>query len=94
MDMRISLSEKILLFGGTAMLPGLKSRLAAEVSGLIKTNPYKDKLHFNGIKFVTSPSKANYSSWLGGKSMFLYSTILSFYLSHIRIARWFLKKKY
>lgn len=70
MDMRKHLAQSLLLFGGTAMLPGLRTRLVAEVRLLLESSQYKDKLHLDQLKMFAPPSRDNYTAWLGGKVFF------------------------
>lgn len=65
-DMRVELSENILLIGGTSMAMGIAARLKSELQALLKTNLYADKLFIKTIKFHAAPAKQNFISWLGG----------------------------
>ncbi|EEB13670.1 conserved hypothetical protein [Pediculus humanus corporis] len=68
-DMRKSLSESILLIGGTASTLGIKSRMLAELKSLIKMPKYSKKLYVDDFKMHESPSHENYTAWLGGKNI-------------------------
>lgn len=72
--MRKPLAENILLVGGTAMTPGLKSRLREELIDQLNSDRYKDKLFLKTFKFHSAPAKENYTAWLGGKfsKIFIY----------------------
>nr|CAD7203404.1 unnamed protein product [Timema douglasi] len=65
-DMRRPLAENILLIGGTAMAPGFKARLLAELKHLVLTSKYSSKIALQTFKFHTPPAKENYVAWLGG----------------------------
>nr|CAD7455912.1 unnamed protein product [Timema tahoe] len=65
-DMRRPLAENILLIGGTAMAPGFKARLLAELKHLVLTPKYSSKIALQTFKFHTPPAKDNYVAWLGG----------------------------
>nr|CAD7571212.1 unnamed protein product [Timema californicum] len=65
-DMRRPLAENILLIGGTAMTPGFKARLLAELKHLVLTSKYSSKIALQTFKFHTPPAKENYVAWLGG----------------------------
>nr|CAD7424226.1 unnamed protein product [Timema monikensis] len=65
-DMRRPLAENILLIGGTAMAPGFKARLLAELKHLVLTSKYSSKIALQTFKFHTPPAKDNYVAWLGG----------------------------
>ncbi|KAJ5075907.1 actin-related protein [Anaeramoeba ignava] len=67
-DVRASVSQNIILCGGTSMIPGFLSRLREEVDFKLDNDEYfkdvqflKGKLHFNHNK-----KNANYISWIGG----------------------------
>lgn len=77
-DMRLPLSEGVLLFGGTAMLPGLKYRLAEEVTELLKNNKYADKLNFEKLKVYKPPCADNFTAWLGGSYYFKFRLRVGF----------------
>lgn len=64
-DMRKPLAENILLMGGTAMAPGFKFRLLAEIKHLLNKPKYS-KLAIKTFKFHSPPAKENYVAWLGG----------------------------
>lgn len=64
-DLRIKLSENIVITGGTAMSPGFKSRLKDELYKQLKSERY-GKLKITKFKFHSPPSKDNYTAWLGG----------------------------
>lgn len=65
-DTRRTLAENIFLIGGTSSLPGIKSRLLSELRYYVKSPKYKNKLFINNFKIHSSPSKENYTAWLGG----------------------------
>ncbi|KAJ2949630.1 hypothetical protein O0L34_g15555 [Tuta absoluta] len=65
-DVRRALAENILVTGGTATLPGLKHRLAAELRYLVSQPPYNEKLWIQEFKFHTAPAHDNSVAWLGG----------------------------
>ena len=48
------------------MTKGFASRLKAELMQLLENNFYSEKLKLPCLKFHSSPSKPNYTSWLGG----------------------------
>ncbi|KAK9872112.1 hypothetical protein WA026_016156 [Henosepilachna vigintioctopunctata] len=64
-DLRNQLAENILLIGGTTMAMGFKSRLKEELLHHMKEERYR-KLNIKCFKFHASPSKENYTAWLGG----------------------------
>lgn len=66
MDMRKSLAENIVLFGGTSMITGFKSRLFSEIKALAETEKYTSKMSIKVFKLHTQPCKENYMAWLGG----------------------------
>lgn len=66
LDTRKELAENILLIGGTASALGITARLKAELTKLISSNYYKDRLFIQEVKFHTAPSKPNFTAWLGG----------------------------
>ena len=70
--MRKSLSESILLIGGTASTLGIKSRMLAELKSLIKMPKYSTKLYVDDFKMHESPSHENYTAWLGGNEIFFF----------------------
>lgn len=74
--MRRPLSESILLIGGTASLPGIKSRLLSELRHFISTPKYSNKLFVENFKMHKSPSHENYTAWLGGLFFFLFIIFL------------------
>lgn len=65
-DTRQQLAENILLVGGTTMSKGFTSRLKNELTTLLNSNLYADKLKIKKFKFHSTPCKANYTAWLGG----------------------------
>ncbi|KAB0799199.1 hypothetical protein PPYR_07079 [Photinus pyralis] len=65
LDLRLQLAENIVIMGGTAMAPGLKSRLKEELYEQLKKDRYS-KLKIKVFKFHSPPCKDNYTSWLGG----------------------------
>lgn len=75
--MRKPLSESILLMGGTAMLPGIKSRILSELRHHVKSSKYKEKLFVDSFKVHKSPSHENYTAWLGG-NFFSCNILLAF----------------
>jgi len=76
-DTRRALAENIVLMGGTAMLPGFRARLMGELSELILTPKYKDRLGMRAFKLHSPPAKENYVAWLGG-AIFGALDVLSF----------------
>uniref|UniRef100_A0A0K8TTD1 Putative actin 3 isoform n=1 Tax=Tabanus bromius TaxID=304241 RepID=A0A0K8TTD1_TABBR len=66
LDMRRTLAENIFLIGGTAMIPGITARLKAELTALLESDLYKNKLFIKSIKFHKAPAKENFTAWLGG----------------------------
>lgn len=67
-DTRKELANNLIIIGGTAMLPGFKSRLLAEVKNLLKENRYSSRLAIQSLKVHNPPAKENNVAWLGGKS--------------------------
>jgi len=66
-DMRVPLSENLLVIGGTASLLGFRHRLLAELNHLANTHPRYSKLISNkSFKVHDAPAKPNYVAWLGG----------------------------
>lgn len=65
--LRTSLVENILLIGGTTMALGFKARLKEELLKQLKCPRYKN-LKVSQFKFLQTPSKENYTAWLGGES--------------------------
>jgi actin-related protein 10 len=65
-DLKKSLSENVLLIGGTCLLEGFKSRLVSEVNSLLATEEYAQKLSFKQLKYHVAPCVENYTAWLGG----------------------------
>ncbi|XP_044748140.1 actin-related protein 10 [Coccinella septempunctata] len=65
LHLRSKLAENILLIGGTTMAMGFKSRLREELLDRLSEERYK-KLNVKCFKFHTSPSKENFTAWLGG----------------------------
>lgn len=63
--MRVQLANNILLMGGVSMATGIKSRIKAELLNLSSTEKYNIPA-LKVFKFHTSPSKPNYTAWLGG----------------------------
>ncbi|KAH3856769.1 actin-related protein 10-like isoform X2 [Dreissena polymorpha] len=68
-DMRVILSENIVITGGTSMLPGFLHRVQVELQKLVREPRYTNVLAMKKFKFHVTPCKANYAAWLGG-SMF------------------------
>lgn len=48
------------------MIPGMKSRLVAEVKDLQQHPKYSSRIALKTIKVHRPPGKANYLAWLGG----------------------------
>lgn len=69
-DMRVQLANNILLMGGVSMTTGIKSRLKSELLHLASTEKYNNIPALRVFKFHTSPSKPNYTAWLGGLYLF------------------------
>ncbi|KAI8437796.1 hypothetical protein MSG28_012025 [Choristoneura fumiferana] len=65
-DCRRALAENILVCGGGAALPGLRSRLREELAHALTEPPYCDRLHLTSLKFHSAPAHANSVAWLGG----------------------------
>ncbi|XP_045480443.1 actin-related protein 10 [Harmonia axyridis] len=65
LHLRSKLAENILLIGGTTMAIGFKSRLREELVDRLMDERYK-KLNVKCFKFHMSPSKENFTAWLGG----------------------------
>ncbi|CRK90060.1 CLUMA_CG003779, isoform A [Clunio marinus] len=65
-DTRKVLAENILLIGGTASALGMTARLKAELTKLIESDYYKNRLFIQEVKFHSAPSKPNFTAWLGG----------------------------
>lgn len=63
LDMRKPLLENLVIFGGTAMIPGLVARLKQELIALLKTDLYKNQLHAETVKFHSVPAKENFAAW-------------------------------
>lgn len=66
LHLRSLLADNILLIGGTTMAMGFKSRLQEELLSRLNEERYK-KLNVKTFKFHISPSKENFTAWLGGK---------------------------
>jgi len=64
LDTRPALARSLVLVGGSAMLPGFRSRLSEELAALLNTARYS-KLNIPGFKVFTAPGQPNYTSWLG-----------------------------
>ncbi|XP_067682881.1 actin-related protein 10-like [Haliotis asinina] len=80
-DLRRSLSENIVIMGGTAMIPGFHHRLRAELYELLQKPKYKDAIALKVFKFHKPPSKENYTAWLGGAVIGALETLQSKSLS-------------
>ncbi|CAD6228134.1 GSCOCG00006369001-RA-CDS [Cotesia congregata] len=63
---RHELAENILLIGGTTMAKGFAARLKSELTSLVASDLYSNKLKIPHFKFHTAPCKPNYTAWLGG----------------------------
>ena len=63
-DYKKSLAENVILIGGTCMLTGFKSRLVNEINYLL-SGEYSDKLKIKKLMYHVTPSKENYTAWLG-----------------------------
>lgn len=48
------------------MIPGMKSRLVAEVKDLQQHPKYNSRIALKTIKVHRPPGKANFLAWLGG----------------------------
>lgn len=68
-DLRRPLAEKILIIGGSAMIQGFAARLKAELLDLLGSPRYHSRMPLKQVKFYRSPSKPNYTAWLGGKAL-------------------------
>lgn len=64
-DMRKCLAENIVVMGGSAMIPGFKHRLLAEIRSLLNEPYYKNRTAIKTFKFHSPPAKENYIAWLG-----------------------------
>lgn len=66
-DMRVPLSENLLVIGGTASLLGFRHRLLAELNHLANHHPkYSKMISKKSFKVHDAPAKPNYVAWLGG----------------------------
>lgn len=65
-DMRLELSQNIIIIGGTAMLPGFYHRIQMELQWLLTLPRYANVLALKKFHFHHTPSKPNYTAWLGG----------------------------
>lgn len=65
-DTRKALAANIVVIGGTAMLPGFKYRLLAELRDLSHKPHYANLLALDKFKIHIPPCKENYTAWLGG----------------------------
>lgn len=65
LDARKTLSQNIVVMGGTSMIPGFKHRLSQELKHLVKDPFYARKMNLTSFKFHDPPSKENYTAWLG-----------------------------
>lgn len=63
-DIRKELFKKIVLSGGTTMLPGFADRMLKEVSALAPCSMIK----------VVAPTDRKYSAWIGGTILASLST--------------------
>lgn len=64
-DCRVPLAENLVFIGGGSMIPGMKSRLVAEVKDLQQHPKYSSRIALKSIKVHRPPGKANYLAWLG-----------------------------
>ncbi|XP_030627210.1 actin-related protein 10 [Chanos chanos] len=65
-DARKTLSENLVIIGGTAMLPGFLHRLLAEIRLLVEKPKYRDALATKSFRIHSPPAKPNCTAWLGG----------------------------
>ena len=69
MDSRRPLAASLVILGGTAQLPGLKTRLLAEVRRQAALPPYSSAAQLETFKLHRPPAKDNYLTWLGGTQL-------------------------
>ncbi|KAJ8274885.1 hypothetical protein COCON_G00095100 [Conger conger] len=65
-DTRKTLSENLVVVGGTAMLPGFTHRLLAEIRLLAESPRYQQALSTKTYRVHSPPAKPNCTAWLGG----------------------------
>jgi len=65
-DTRKSLASNIILIGGTAMLPGIKKRLLAELKAIANSTKFCTNVGTVEFKIHPLPVKENCMAWLGG----------------------------
>ncbi|XP_036398244.1 actin-related protein 10-like [Megalops cyprinoides] len=65
-DTRKTLSENLVVVGGTAMLPGFLHRLLAEIRRLAEKPRYQQTLATKSFRLHSPPAKPNCTVWLGG----------------------------
>lgn len=53
------------------MLPGMKSRLVAEVKDLQQHPKYSNRIAIKTFKVHRPPAKGNYVAWLGGNELII-----------------------
>lgn len=83
-DCRKTLSENVLLIGGSTMTPGFEARILAEVKQLLNEMPYSKVLAFRNIKLRQPPVQSNYVSWLGGAIYGMLETLPEYSISRER----------
>ncbi|KAL4237873.1 Actin-related protein 10 [Mactra antiquata] len=76
-DMRVELSQNIVILGGTALLPGFLHRIQMELLDLIKQPRYSNVLALKKFRYHQAPAKSNYTSWLGGSMIGSLETLPS-----------------
>lgn len=76
-DMRLELSQNIVIIGGTSQMPGFLHRIQMELHDLIKQQRYTNVLALKKFKFHQPPAKANYTAWLGGSMFGALDTLAS-----------------
>ena len=67
LDIRRSLSENLVLIGGTPMLTGFRQRLMAELRDLMTRPKYQKVLSLKEFKIHNPPAQSNCVAWLGGE---------------------------
>ncbi|MBN3273005.1 ARP10 protein, partial [Polyodon spathula] len=65
-DTRKSLSENLVVIGGTAMLPGFLHRILAEMRALLERPKYRQALSTKTFRLHSPPAKPSCTAWLGG----------------------------
>lgn len=65
-DMRVEMSQNIVITGGTSMLPGFLHRVQTELAYLKCQPRFINQLALKNFRFHQPPAKANYTAWLGG----------------------------